>query len=103
MKNKKSILTVCILLLIYAVMITALSGCASANNEQGRRGGGERREKPVFSDMDINNDGYINKDEFKGPSNLFTKIDENGDSLITEEEFSNMPEPPSGGRPQGRP
>ena len=100
MRNKKSILTTCRLLLISAVLITVFTGCVSANSEKERRGGGERREKPVFSDMDVNNDGYVNKDEFKGPLNLFTEIDENGDSLITEEEFSNMPEPPSGRPPK---
>src|SRR5262245_48632027 len=70
------------------VLLTSIS--ALAQNPQGqpgprRRGGlnGEKRMKT----MDINNDGTISRDEWKGNPEVFDRIDKNGDGSLTREEF----------------
>ncbi|MGH9751268.1 MAG: EF-hand domain-containing protein [Blastocatellia bacterium] len=50
-----------------------------------RRGdpdGGKRMKQ-----MDINNDGAISRDEWKGRPEVFDRIDKNGDGSLTREEF----------------
>ena len=50
-----------------------------------QRGGldGERRMKR----LDINNDGAVSRDEWKGKPEAFGRIDKNGDGSVTREEF----------------
>jgi Ca2+-binding EF-hand superfamily protein len=51
-----------------------------------QRGGpdGEKRMKR----MDINNDGAVSRDEWKGKPEAFGRIDKNGDGSVTREEFA---------------
>jgi Ca2+-binding EF-hand superfamily protein len=79
--------------LILAIYVLALLTSISvlAQNPQGqpgprRRGGlnGEKRMKT----MDINNDGQISRDEWKGRPEAFNRIDKNGDGSLTQEEFA---------------
>jgi Ca2+-binding EF-hand superfamily protein len=44
---------------------------------------GEKRMKR----MDINNDGAVSRDEWKGNPEVFDRIDKNGDGSLTREEF----------------
>ncbi|HEV2666439.1 MAG TPA: EF-hand domain-containing protein, partial [Blastocatellia bacterium] len=37
--------------------------------------------------IDINNDGAISRDEWKGKPDVFDRIDKNGDGSLTREEF----------------
>lgn len=99
-------------------LVFALTACASKKNtelsssedvsgdrkEQKRqRPGGNRGERPEFSDllaaMDANKDGLISSGEAEGPlSEMFSKIDTDKDGKISEEEFSSMTPPQRGGR-----
>ena len=45
--------------------------------------------------FDTDKDGKVSKDEFKGPADMFTKLDKNGDGFITEDEAPKGP--PAGG------
>ena len=50
-----------------------------------------------IEDFDQNGDGKVSQSEFKGPEDLFSKMDRNSDGYITEDEV------PRGGCPQGGP
>lgn len=70
------------------VLLTSIS--VFAQDLQGqpgprRRGGanGEKRMKRI----DINNDGAISRDEWKGKPDVFDRIDKNSDGSLTREEF----------------
>jgi Ca2+-binding EF-hand superfamily protein len=69
------------------VLFTSIS--VIAQDSQGRpeprqRGAnGEKRMKR----LDINNDGKISRDEWKGKPEAFAKIDKDGDGSLTREEF----------------
>jgi len=79
-------------LLIFAACVFAHLASISvfAQNPQVRPGprqrggpGGEKRMKR----MDINNDGALSRDEWKGKPEVFDRIDKNGDGSLTREEF----------------
>jgi Ca2+-binding EF-hand superfamily protein len=77
---------------IFAVCVLVLQLCAAAfaQNPQGqpvpRQRGGPGREKRLKR-MDINNDGAISRDEWKGRLQVFDGIDKNGDGSLTREEL----------------
>ena len=55
---------------------------------------------PLFSDIDINNNGYIDFDEFstqkapkKGDQNFFSKMDKDDNDMISKAEFMNHKPP----------
>lgn len=48
----------------------------------GKLGPGER-----FKKEDVNEDGFLDKSEFKGPPEMFDKIDENADGKLSKEEL----------------
>src|SRR5262245_17608573 len=79
-------------LVIFAACVLALLTSISvlAQDPQGqprpRRRGGLNREKRMKR-MDINNDGAISRDEWKGKPEVFGRIDKNGDGSLTREEF----------------
>jgi len=78
--------------LILAIYVLALLTSISvlAQNPQGqpgpRRRGGANGEKRMKT-MDINNDGQISRDEWKGNPKAFDRIDKNGDGSLTREEL----------------
>jgi Ca2+-binding EF-hand superfamily protein len=78
-----SIIAACVL--IHLTSISALAQDPQGQPAPRRRGGGngERRMKR----MDINNDGSISRDEWKGKPEVFARIDKNGDGSVTSEEF----------------
>ena len=56
---------------------------------QGAPAPGARRGIPwavVTGRDDKNNDGKVSKDEFSGPPQLFQRLDQNGDGMLTREE-----------------
>ncbi len=81
--------------LIFAACVLALLTTISvlAQDPQGqpgpRRRGGHNGEKRMKS-MDINNDGVISRDEWKGKPEVFNRIDKNGDGSLTREEFGDV-------------
>ncbi|PYP84257.1 MAG: hypothetical protein DMF61_20385 [Blastocatellia bacterium AA13] len=56
------------------------------DNPGGRRGG--QFQMPNFAEMDKNKDKKISRDEFKGPAQMFDRLDENKDGFIDEEEWN---------------
>ncbi len=50
-----------------------------------QRGGPAGREKRM-KNMDINNDGAVSRDEWKGKPQVFDRFDKNGDGSLTREE-----------------
>jgi len=79
--------------LIFAAYVLALLASISvlAQDPQvqpGPRGrGGHNGEKRLRA-MDINNDGVISRDEWKGKPEVFDRLDKNGDGSLTREEFA---------------
>jgi Ca2+-binding EF-hand superfamily protein len=43
--------------------------------------------RPNFEEQDTNKDGFVDKSEFKGPAEMFSRLDGNGDTLISKEEL----------------
>lgn len=78
-----SIFAACVLILLVSILVFAQDPQGQPGPR--RRGGpnGERRMKRI----DINNDGAISRDEWKGKPEVFDKIDKNGDGSLTREEF----------------
>lgn len=69
-------------------LFTSLSAFAQAPQGQSgpRQRGGPNGEKRMKR-LDINNDGVISRDEWKGRPEAFDKIDNNGDGSLTREEL----------------
>src|SRR5262249_2440061 len=63
-----------------------------------RRRGGHNGEKRMRA-MDINNDGVISRDEWKGKPEVFNRLDKNGDGSLTREELADAARR-EGGRPK---
>jgi Ca2+-binding EF-hand superfamily protein len=78
-----SILAVIVLTLLFEPAIFAQD---SQGQPPQRQRGGFRREKRMKT-MDINNDGAISRDEWKGKNEAFVSIDKNGDGTLTREEM----------------
>jgi Ca2+-binding EF-hand superfamily protein len=78
-------------------LLTSIS--ALAQDSQGQPGprqrGGSNVEKRMKR-LDINNDGVISRDEWKGKPEAFDRIDKDGDDSLTREEFGNAPRPRAG-------
>ena len=49
------------------------------------RGGGQRKGR--IKQMDLNNDKQISRDEWKGSTDIFSRLDINSDGVITKEEL----------------
>jgi len=82
------------------VLFTGLVGCSHADDRKGPPGGGER---PDFSSIDTDGNGYIDFEEFSvqklrggDHQTVFDSIDADSDGQITEQEFSDHkpPRPP---------
>src|SRR5262245_60153049 len=80
-------------LLIFVACVVAVltSISALAQDPQGksgsRRRGGPNGEKRMKA-MDVDNDGAISRDEWKGKPQAFDRVDKNGDGSLTREELA---------------
>src|SRR5215471_328805 len=80
--------------LIFVSLMLASGVAASAQDfpPQGPQGppgeGRQRFQMPTFAEMDKNKDGKISRDEWKGPAQLFDRIDTNHDGFIDENEYN---------------
>jgi Ca2+-binding EF-hand superfamily protein len=81
----KRYLIIAAFVLAHLTSITILAQDPQGQTGPRRRGGhnGEKRMKT----MDINNDGAISRDEWKGKPEAFKRIDKNGDGSLTREEL----------------
>src|SRR5262245_41931255 len=72
------------------VLALLLGPAAFAQDRQGQpvpsQRGGPGREKRMKR-LDVNNDGSISRDEWKGNPQVFERIDKNGDGSLTREEL----------------
>ena len=72
---------------------------AQAPGAGASRGPGVSWEQAVRSDA--NKDGKISRDEFRGPPEIFDRLDKNGDGVLTKEEHeATFPPPPANGSPR---
>lgn len=79
-----------LLILVACVLILLTSISVLAQDPQGRPAPRQRRSpnrEKMMKRMDINNDGAISRDEWKGKPEAFDKIDKNGDGSLTREEL----------------
>lgn len=74
-----SIFALCLLALV-------LSTAALAQNPTGARQGRGRQNGGKLRKMDVNNDGAISRDEWKGKPKGFERIDRDNDNIINREE-----------------
>src|SRR5215813_1408955 len=93
--NRFLIFAACVLTFLTSISVLAQAPQAaqtprSAQAPQSQPGprqrGGLNVEKRMKR-MDINNDGVISRDEWKGKAEVFDKIDKNGDGSLTREEL----------------
>src|SRR5260370_22223104 len=79
--------------LFFASLMAASAMAASAQDSppQDRQGppgeGRQRFQMPSFAEMDKNKDGKISRDEWKGPAQIFDRIDTNHDGFIDQAEY----------------
>ncbi|MGI5819299.1 MAG: EF-hand domain-containing protein [Armatimonadota bacterium] len=67
-----------------AVVALILAGTAALHAQPA--GGGEAAD--FFDRLDANNDGKIDRDEFRGPDEAFARLDRNADGFITRDELA---------------
>ena len=86
----KYILSFSLLMLLTASADRALGQDTGPPPPTGFPGGGGRGQfqMPNFAEMDKNKDKKISRDEFKGPAQMFDRLDENKDGFIDEEEWN---------------
>lgn len=70
----------------YAKNKTKYSGVDRNNN--GFLSGDEVMPVAVFSDLDVNDDGWVSRGEWRGGPATLTRLDVNGDDLLSENEFN---------------
>src|SRR5262245_17502347 len=78
-----SIFTVCVFALLLGTAVLAQD---PSTQPSPRQRGGPSREKRI-KNMDVDKDGAISRDEWKGRSRAFDRIDKNGDGSLTREEL----------------
>lgn len=87
--------------IVSLILLAVLSGQAFAKNKQSSEG--KPPPRPEFSEIDINEDGDVDIDEFSSlqlpfgdHQTVFDNIDADNNGIITEEEFKNHkpPRPP---------
>jgi Ca2+-binding EF-hand superfamily protein len=83
------IFAACVLAFLISISILAQArqGAQAPQGQPGSRQRGGLNVEKRMKRMDINNDGVISRDEWKGKPEVFDKIDKNGDGSITREEF----------------
>lgn len=67
------------LLMVAAVAALVLAGTCALHADDGQA-------QDFFDRLDANNDGRIDRDEFKGPDDAFARMDRNGDGAISRDE-----------------
>lgn len=76
---------------LLAITLVAAGDCIAQQARQSRP-------RLTFGEIlrreDVNDDGKVAKDEFKGPPRLFERLDRNRDDLLTKEDFAGQPNPP---------
>jgi hypothetical protein len=83
------IFVACVLTLLTSISILAKAPQGSQEPQgqaRTRQRGGLNGEKSMKR-LDINNDGVISRDEWKGKPEVFDKIDKNGNGSLTREEL----------------
>jgi hypothetical protein len=88
---------------LLALGLAIFTACGSKQNKKNpERSGGEMPSvSELFAEMDSNKDDKLSESEVKGPlQNDFSKIDINSDGYIDKDELENAPKPE--GRPEGR-
>src|SRR5262245_16482744 len=83
------IIAVCVMANLASISVLAQD---SQDQTSSRQRGGANVEKRMKR-LDINNDGVISRDEWKGKPGAFAKIDKDGDGSLTREEFEAAPRP----------
>ncbi|HZF37211.1 MAG TPA: hypothetical protein VE715_00170 [Blastocatellia bacterium] len=78
------IFAACVLALLISISVLA----QAPQGQPGPRQRGGLNEEKRMKRMDINNDGAISRDEWKGKPEVFDKLDKNGDGSLTREEFA---------------
>lgn len=81
-----SFFAACILFLLTSIPVFAQNPQGPQGQPGPRRRGGLNGEKRMKR-IDINNDGAISRDEWKGRPEAFDRIDKNRDGSLTREEF----------------
>lgn len=81
-----------VLMALGMTILFAISAFGQSQNRQ------ERKKPPTFEElleqMDANEDGKLSKEEIKGPlKNHFSDVDMDEDGFITAEEFEKAPRP----------
>jgi len=77
------IFAACVLAYLTSISVLAQQPQGRPNSRKHGGPNGEKRMKR----MDINNDGVISRDEWKGKPEAFDRIDKNGDGKLTREEL----------------
>lgn len=94
------------MIIVTGTLFVFASSCSSQQNTAEGKSSNKQNSRqngpPTFTQLDTNNDGSLSKSEVKGPlANEFSKIDTDGNGVISNAEFENAPKPQ--GRPQGPP
>lgn len=105
---KRSTIILGLLITVSTTIISCKSASETSSEKRygersgGERSGGERKSiAALFSEMDVNKDNKLSKDEVKGPlAKDFSKIDVNNDGFISKTELENAPKPERRERPR---
>ena len=85
---KSSLWTALVTLMILVLSLQIASGQERERRGQQGREDGTRDFKQMLEEMDKDSDKKISSKEYKGPESVFTKMDDNKDGFLTEDELT---------------